>query len=344
MSSNNNQKSKASSGVLTKIMRSEIAILLGVLIALSIVLTFLSPVFFTQHNIVTTLRQISLVAICGFGLTLVILSGEIDLSIGSAQAIAGLIVVYVLNSTGSIALGIAAALSFGIIYGALNGFIVAVGGVNSLIATLGTMAIWRGVAMVTTGAVSIQSAVPEFMDVGTGFIGPFPNALLIAVALYVILYYVLHMTTFGRYIYCVGGNKEAARLAGLPVVRIKMMVYIICGVCAMLSGVLLASRMASAQPTAGTGFELVVIASVILGGISLAGGIGSITGALLGMMILGVLQNGLTLLDVSSFWQDIIRGCLIIMAVFLDGRRKENLAKQLIREQKKHNESEQVKS
>jgi len=328
---------------LTRIVRSEIAVLFAALAVLCIILSFLSPVFMTQHNIMTTLRQISLVAICGFGLTLIILSGEIDLSVGSAQAVAGLVAIYTLNYTGSVWLAIIAALSAGVIYGAINGILVTAGKINSLITTLGTMAIWRGIAMVSTGAVSVQSEVPEFMDVATGFVGPFPNALLIAIALYAILFYVLHKTTFGRYIYSVGGNKEAARLAGLPVARIKLLVYTISGVCTMLAGVLLASRMASGQPTAGTGFELVVIASVILGGVSLSGGIGSITGALLGMVILGVLQNGLTLLDVSSFWQDIIRGCLIIMAVFLDSRRKENLAKRLAREQKNYDGSEQEK-
>ena len=282
-----------------------------------------------------TLRQVSLTAICGFGLTMIILVGEIDLSVGSQQAIAGISSIYVLNSTHSIVLALLAALACGLVVGAINGLLVTQAKLNSLIATLGTMAIWRGAAMVITGAVSIQSAVPEFADLATGFVGPIPNAVIIAVALYAIIYYLLNHTTFGRYIYAIGGNKEASKLSGLPVNRIKLIVYIVGSLLTMLSGVLLASRMASAQPTAGTGFEMIVIASVILGGVSLSGGVGTIAGALIGMLILGVLQNGLTLLDVSSFWQDITRGIVIILAVFVDSVRKESIAKRLIREQKK---------
>ncbi|MCL2035446.1 MAG: ABC transporter permease [Oscillospiraceae bacterium] len=330
------------SGLLTKMMRSEIFVLLIALVLLCVIVSCLSPVFLTTRNIMTTLRQVSLTAICGFGLTLIILVGEIDLSVGSAQAVAGLVMVLVLNSTGSIVLGIITALLVGAVYGAINGILVTAGKLNSLIATLGTMAIWRGACMVTTNAVSIQSTVPQFQELATGFVGPFPNALLMAVAVYIALYYMLNKTTFGRYLYAIGGNQEAARLSGLPVARMKVIVYIISGMLTMFAGVLLSSRMASAQPTAGTGFEMVVIASIILGGVSLSGGIGTIAGALLGMLILGVLQNGLTLLDVSSFWQDITRGLLIIIAVFLDARRKDSVVKRLLREQKKQEGSEQA--
>jgi len=266
---------------------------------------------------------------------MVILVGEIDLSIGSQQAIAGISSVYILNTTGSITLAIIAALFCGVVIGAINGILVTKGKINSLIATLGTMAIWRGAAMVITGAVSIQSKIENFQEIATGFTGFIPNAVILAAIIYVIIYYILNYTTFGRKIYAIGGNKEASRLSGLPVDRIKLIVFIINGVLTMLSGVLLASRMASAQPTAGTGFEMIVIASVILGGVSLAGGTGTIAGALIGMMILGVLQNGLTLLDVSSFWQDITRGIVIILAVLVDGIRKESVAKRLVLEQKK---------
>jgi ribose transport system permease protein len=265
---------------------------------------------------------------------MVILIGEIDLSVGSQQAIAGVSSVYILNSTQSIPLAILAALFCGAVIGGINGLLVTKAKINSLIATLGTMAIWRGVAMVITGAVSFQSRVAGFQNFATGFIGFVPNAVVLALFLYIVIYYVLNYTTFGRKIYAIGGNKEAARLSGLSVDNIKLVVYIMSGILTMLSGVLLASRMASAQPTAGTGFEMLVIASVILGGVSLAGGVGSISGALIGMIILGVLQNGLTLLDVSSFWQDITRGIVIILAVFVDGARKESIAKRLVKEQK----------
>ena len=328
-------KNKPVQKILERIRQSDILVLLIVLAVVCIVVSFLSPVFLTRRNIMNTLRQVSLTAICGFGLAMVVLVGEIDLSVGSQQAIAGISSVYVLNATGSIPLAIIAALLCGVVVGAVNGLLVTKANINSLIATLGTMAIWRGTAMVITGAVSFQSRVEKFQTIATGFIGFIPNAVVLAAVLYIGIYYVLNHTTFGRKIYAIGGNKEASRLSGLPVNRIKLMVYVISSVLTMLSGVLLASRMASAQPTAGTGFEMIVIASVILGGISLAGGTGTIAGALIGMMILGVLQNGLTLLDVSSFWQDITRGIVIILAVFVDGIGKESIAKRLVREQKK---------
>lgn len=322
-------------GFWEKLKQSDILLLLVALIVLCVIVQCFTPVFLTKRNIMNTLRQVSLTAICGFGMTMVILIGEIDLSVGSQQAIAGISSVIVLNETGSPFLAVLAALVCGVVVGAVNGLLVTKLKLNSLIATLGTMAIWRGACMVVTGAVSIQSEVPAFQEIGTGFIGPVPNAVVIAVILYVGVYYLLNHTTFGRQVYAIGGNAEASRLAGLPVERIKMIVYVVCGVLSMLSGVLLASRMSSAQPTAGTGFEMIVIASVILGGISMDGGIGSIAGALIGMLILGVLQNGLTLMDVSSFWQDITRGLVIIIAVYLDNVRKSSIAKKLIKEQQR---------
>jgi ribose transport system permease protein len=328
-------KNRSAQKFLEKVRQSDLLVLLVVLVVLCIVVSFLTPVFLSRRNIMNTLRQVSLTAICGFGLTMVILVGEIDLSVGSQQAIAGISSVYILNTTGSISLAIIAALVCGAAVGAINGLLVTKAKLNSLIATLGTMAIWRGAAMVITGAVSIQSGVEGFQEIATGFVGFIPNAVIMAAIIYLVIYYILNHSTFGRKIYAIGGNKEASRLSGLPVDRIKLMVYIVSGILTMLSGVLLASRMASAQPTAGTGFEMVVIASVILGGVSLAGGIGTISGALIGMIILGVLQNGLTLLDVSSFWQDITRGIVIIIAVFVDGMRKESIAKRLVKEQKK---------
>lgn len=319
---------------ITKIKQSDILVLIIALAVLCIIISILSPVFFTEKNIMNTLRQVSLTAICGFGLTLVILTGEIDLSIGSQQAIAGIVSVNILNATGSILVAVLAAMVGGVVVGGINGILVTKCKLNSMIVTLGTMAIWRGVSMVATGAVSIQARVENFSDLGMGFIGPIPNAVIIAAILFAIIYYVLKHTTFGRYLYAIGGNREASKVSGLPVDRTKITVFIICSVLSMLSGVLLASRMGSGQPSAGVGFEMIVIASVILGGCSLSGGVGSISGALIGMLILGVLQNGLTLLDVSSFWQDITRGLVIIIAVYMDSLRKDSIIKKLIREQK----------
>lgn len=322
------------SSVWKKIGQSNTSVLLIALIILCAIAYILKPVFLSQRNIMNTLRQISLTAICGFGLTLIILSGEIDLSVGSQQAVAGIVSVIVLNTTGSVILAIVAALLAGVIVGTINGLIVTKLKINSMIATLGTMAIWRGSSMVYTQAVSIQSKFDVFQELATGFIGPIPNAVILAILIFFAIYFLLNYTKFGRYIYVIGGNSEAARYAGLPVSQVKLTVYIIGSVLTMFAGVLLASRMASAQPTAGTGLEMIVIASVILGGVSLSGGIGSIVGATIGMVILGVLQNALTLMDVSSFWQDITRGVVIILAVSVDVVRKDRIAKSLVRAQR----------
>ena len=337
----NSQKTTAKS-VFSKIKDSDILFLVIALIVLCVIMSLTSQVFLSERNIMNMLRQVSLTAVCGFGLTMVILLGEIDLSVGSQQAIAGLCSVVTLNATGSIALAVLAALAAGAGVGALNGFLVAKGKMNSLIVTLGTMTIWRGVAMVTTDAVSIQVAYPDFQVLGTGYVGPIPNGVIIMAVLFVAIWYILRHTTFGRYIYAIGGNQEASKLAGLPVDRMRITVYIISGVLTMLAGVLLASRMSSAQPSAGDGFEMTVIAAIILGGVSLNGGIGGIGGAFIGMLILGVLENGLTLLDVSSFWQNIARGIVIILAVYLDEVRKARLAKKIVQEQKDHLKKEGI--
>lgn len=332
------QKSEKQESLFKRLQQSDIFVLIIALILLCIISYIIKPVFLSQRNIMNVLRQVSLTAICGYGVTMIVLVGEIDLSVGSQQAVAGIVSVSVLNQTGNIALAIIAALFAGVIVGGINGLIITKLQMNSMIVTLGTMAIWRGASMVYTGAVSIPSAYPAFQELATGYIGSVPNAVIIAVILFAITYFVLNHTTFGRYIYAVGGNKEAAKFAGLPVNEIKMAVYIIGGVLSMLSGVLLASRMASAQPTAGDGFEMTVISAIILGGVSLSGGIGSITGAVIGMLILGVLENALTLMDVNSFWQDITRGLVIIIAVAMDILRQKRVAKNLILNQKQQKE------
>ena len=286
------------------------------------VLSTLSPVFLTTGNITNILRDASLVAIAGFGMVVIILQGEIDLSVGSSQAVVGILTVVVLNTTHSVAAAIVAGILLGALVGLVNGLLVTVARINSLIATLGMMAILRGVAMVGTDAVSIQARVTDFVHVGTGYVGGVPVPVLIAAVLYGGVWFLLHHTPFGRYVYAVGGNREAAELAGLPVLRIRVTVFVLGGMLAALSAVVLASRMNSGQPNAGLGFELQVIAAVVLGGVSLTGGVGSLLGALIGILILTVLNNGLVLLNVSSFYHDIARGVVIILAVYLDTRRR----------------------
>lgn len=313
-----------------RLLQNEQAGLLLAFILLCVVLSFLSPVFFTALNIKNVLRDAALVAIAGIGMVMVILLGEIDLSVGSVQAVAGIVAVAVLNSFSSVSVALAATLFAGACIGLINGLLITRAQINSLIATLGMMAILRGGAMVSTQAVSIQGAVDSFIEIGTGHLGPLPVPVLIAFLLLVLFFYVLHYTTFGRYVYAVGGNPQAARLSGLPVDKIRIAVFVVAGLLAALSAFILASRLNSGQPNAGLGFELQVIAAVILGGISLTGGVGTLAGALIGILILTVLSNGLVLLNVSSFYHDIVRGIVIILAVYLDTRRKQSLVRRML--------------
>ncbi len=316
---------------LGELLSGEQASLVIALAVLCVIATVLTPVFLTSTNIMNVLRQTSLIAIAGIGMVQIILMGEIDLSVGSTQALVGVFSVWVLNATGSIPLAFVAGLALGALVGLMNGLLVTKAKINSLIATLGTMAIIRGVAFVSTGAVSIQAKIIEFETLGTGYIGPFPIPVVMTIILFAIFYYILHHTAFGRYIYAIGGNVNAARLSGLPVERLKIIVYVMGSAFAAISAMVLTARMSSGQPNAGLGFELQVVAAVILGGISLTGGVGTLTGAFIGMLILGVLNNALILLNVSSFYHEIARGAVIILAVYLDGTRRRNLQKKLIK-------------
>ena len=313
-----------------RLLHADQAGLLIAFILLCIVISYLSPVFLKTSNLKNVLRDASLVAISGIGLVMIILLGEIDLSVGSSQALVGISSVALLNASGSVALALIGALIIGALIGLINGLLVTKAQINSLIATLGMMAILRGTAMVSTQAVSIQAEGETFLNVGTGYWGPLPIPVILALVLFIVFYAMLHHTPFGRYIYAIGGNQEAARLAGLAVNRTKIIVFIIGGVLAALSAFILASRLNSGQPNAGLGFELQVIAAVVLGGVSLTGGIGTLLGALIGVLILTVLNNGLVLLNVSSFYHDIARGLVIILAVYVDSRRRQSLLKRLV--------------
>lgn len=325
--------------VFGRMMKNELSGLIIALAALMVVFGCLTSVFFTPLNITNILRQVSLNAIAAIGMTMIIISGEIDLSVGSIQALAGVAAVMALNATGSIFIAIIVALAIGVGTGLCNGALVTKLGLNSLIATLATMAIYRGIIMVATDAISQIVTVEGFSEIGAGSLfvvpGYFPGVpipVIIAAVLIVIFHFVLSGSKFGRYVYAVGGNKESAKLAGLNVPKIKMQVYILGNILFALSAVILTSRLDSGQPNAGEGMEMNVIAAVILGGVSLNGGTGTLLGAIIGVVILGVIQNGLVLLNVNSFWQDIVRGIVIILAVYLDVRRKKSVEKRLLKE------------
>ncbi len=318
--------------ILQKMLRQEQSGLLIALIVLAVVFSIATPIFFTGLNLVNILRQVSLNAIAAIGMTMIILTGEIDLSVGSIQALAGVTAVMVLNSTGSILIALIVCLAIGVATGLSTGLIVTKLGINSLIATLGTMAIYRGIIMVATQAVSQPVLVEGFSDIGAGSVAGIPIPVIIAAGLIAVFIFILNNTVFGRYIYAVGGNKDSAKLAGLNVSNIKLKVYIIGNILFALSAFILTSRLDSGQAIAGTGMEMNVIAACILGGVSLNGGTGSLAGAIIGVVILGVIQNGLVLLDVNTFYHDIVRGAVILIAVYLDVRRKKSSEARLLRE------------
>jgi len=299
------------------------------LLLLCICMSFLSSKFLTGSNIINIFRQASQYGICAIGMVMVILLGGIDLSVGSVQAMAGVASVVVLNKTDSIFLAVGTGILVGAFVGLVNSLIITKMNITPLICTLGTMSIISGVTLVATKAVSYQVTNKTYMKLGMGRIGMIPIPVIILAVLIVIFYFILKHTVYGRYIYAIGGNKNAASLAGIPVDTIIIITYIISGMLTGLAAVILSARLGSGQPTAGTGFEMSVIAAVIIGGVSLSGGKGSLSGAMIGVLTLYVLTNGMVLLDVSSFWQDIMRGILIILAVYIDERRRAQSEKKL---------------
>lgn len=301
-------------------------------IVLCIIFAILEPAFIKPINIFNVLRQVSIYGLLAIGMTFVILTGGIDLSVGSLLALAGLVAAAVEKGgtgllTGGAAgeaggYGLPAAIAAAIVVGLLGGLLQGLGvsklKVPPFIVTLGGLSAFRGAALLFSGGQPISAFRAEYSFWGQGLIGPVPVPVIIFLSFAVIAFIVLRYTKYGRRIYAVGGNKEAARLSGLNVDRLTMSVYVITGFFAGLSGFLLSSRLNSAEQTAGVGYELTVIAGVVIGGTSLFGGEGGIFGTVIGILLIGVLANGLTLLNVSSYWQQILIGLIIVFAVFFD--------------------------
>ncbi|MBK8051419.1 MAG: ABC transporter permease [Anaerolineales bacterium] len=302
------------------------------LIILCVVFAVLEPAFISERNIFNVLRQVSIYGLLAIGMTFVILTGGIDLSIGSLLALAGLVGAAVYKGgTGLLSAGtagqangfglpaaIAAAIAVGLIGGALQGTAVAKLKVPAFIVTLGGLSVFRGLALVFSSGQPISTFPPEYTYLGQGLIGPVPIPVIFFVTFAIIAHIVLRYMRYGRHIYAIGGNQEASRLSGLNVGRLTLSVYLITGFFAGFSGFLLSSRLNSAEVIAGAGYELTVIAGVVIGGTSLFGGEGSIFGTVIGIVLIGVLNNGLTLLNVSPYYQQVIIGLIIVLAVYLD--------------------------
>ncbi|GGD00258.1 ribose ABC transporter permease [Enterococcus sp. DIV0242_7C1] len=294
------------------------------LIALVIVVTVLNPSFITPNNLLNLLRQVSINALIAFGMSFVILTGGIDLSVGSTLALSGALTAGLIANGISPILAMLVGMVLGAFLGLINGLLITKGKMAPFIATLATMTIYRGATLVYTDGNPItgigDSFIFQFMGKGYLFGVPFP--IFVMLIFFLLLYVLLHKTAFGKKTYAVGGNLKAAEIAGVKTDRVQMIIYTISGLMASISGIILTSRLNSAQPTAGQAYEMDAIAAVVLGGTSLSGGKGRLFGTLIGALIIGTINNGLNLLGVSSFYQQIVKGLVIIIAVLLD--RKQN--------------------
>ncbi|WP_028862399.1 ribose ABC transporter permease [Psychromonas aquimarina] len=320
-----NQDSPKSGGLINKEWFIEQKSLIA-LIMLIVVVSFLNEYFFTVDNILNILRQTSVIAILAAGMTLVILTAGIDLSVGSILALCGAFAASMISMEIPVLIAVPVSLLGGAALGSVAGVIIAKGKVQAFIATLVTMTLLRGVTMVYTDGRPISTGFTDVADAfawfGTGYLFGIPVPVWLMVGVFAGIWYLLNHTRFGRYIYALGGNESATLLSGINVDRIKIGVYSICGLLSALAGIIITSRLSSAQPTAGMGYELDAIAAVVLGGTSLAGGKGRIMGTLIGALIIGVLNNALNLLDVSSYYQMIVKAVVILLAVLVDNKHK----------------------
>lgn len=297
--------------------------LLG-LIVLCVIISIATPRFLNINNILNVLTQVSVNAILAIGMSFVILTGGIDLSVGSTLALAGAIAAtFAKGSNGGILVPLLIAIVLGAIIGLFNGLFVSKGKMQAFIVTLASMTIFRGATYVYTNGTPVSGISGNFINIGNKKIAGIPMPVLIIFLIFIIAWYILTQTRYGRYVYALGGNEDSARLSGINTNKVKTLVYVISGITAALAGVIVTSRVGSASPNAGAGFELDAIAAVVLGGTSLSGGEGSITGTLIGAMIIGVLNNGLNLMNVSPYYQSIVKGAVILFAILLDKRSKK---------------------
>lgn len=288
------------------------------LILISTALTFGSPHFLTVSNLLNVVQQSTIIAIIAAGMTLVIISRGIDLSVGSIVALSGLVTADALHGQVPVAVAVAAGMGTGFICGWINGLLISYASLPPFIATLGTMGVVRGVALMYAGGGSISGFSGEFRVLAEGTVLGIPAPVAVMIAVYILGHGLLTQTRLGRHAYAIGGNEEAALLAGINVRFSKTLLYALCGLLSGLAAVLLTARLNSAQSVAGTMYELDAIAAVVLGGTSLMGGVGTMLGTILGSLIMGVLRNGLNLLDVSSYVQQVVIGSVIVAAVLID--------------------------
>ncbi|MFJ7930379.1 ABC transporter permease [Peribacillus sp. NPDC096622] len=293
------------------------------LVLLFIVITVLNPSFMEPNNILNLLRQTSINALIAFGMTFIILTGGIDLSVGSILALSSALMAGMMVSGIDPILAILVGVLLGAIMGVINGILVSKGKMAPFIVTLATMTIFRGLTLVYTDGKPITGIGDSemFQMLGRGYFLGLPVPAVVMVIAFLILWFLLHKTSFGRKTYAIGGNERASRISGIKVDRVKVAIYGLAGTMAAIAGAILTSRLNSAQPTAGQSYEMDAIAAVVLGGTSLSGGKGRLFGTLVGVLIIGTLNNGMNLLGVSSFYQQVVKGAVILIAVLLDRKK-----------------------
>ncbi|MEV4005207.1 ABC transporter permease [Actinomadura sp. NPDC049753] len=287
------------------------------LLLVGIILTIASPVFLTHNNLMNVGLATSVAALLAVGQSYVIILAEIDLSVGAALGFTAVVTAQTLRDHGLVA-GVGAGVATGAAIGLVNGLLVTKTRMPSFIATLATMSVLSGLSLQLTKGNPVAVTDYDFQGIGQSRIAGVPVPVVIMLVVFAVFGYLLARTRFGRYVYATGDNTEAARLSGVRTDRVKILAFVISGVLAALAGFILTARLSTAEPTAGTGLELEAIAAVIIGGTSLAGGRGTLLGTLVGALVLGVIDNGMNLLDVSPFLQNVVKGLVILLAVFLD--------------------------
>ena len=305
-------------GYLDNLKVSREIVLFAVLIAVVAVMSFLSPFFLTLSNLLNTSRLFTEIGLIALGMTLIIITAGIDLSVGSALALVSVTVGFSFAAGVPLPLAILLGLLVGLLAGAFNSFFVTQLDLHPLVVTLGTLALFRGIAFGLSDADAVSDFPPWFDYFGQFFIGPIPGQLLVFIVAVVAVWLILSRTRFGRYVYAIGHNEEAARFSGVPIRRVKIALYTGTGLLVALAAVIYTSRVSTARADSGTGLELDVIAAVVLGGASIYGGKGTIAGTVLGLLIISTLRNGLVLAGVSSTWQLFMLGVLLIAAVFFN--------------------------
>lgn len=294
-------------------------------VVLCVLLSLITPKFLTVSNLTNIVTQVSINALLAFGVTFVIITGGIDLSIGSMVAVTGVVAaLFAHPDSYPVIVPVLAGLLAGLALGALNGFVITRTKVPPFIVTLGTMTIGRGLALILSKGRPISNLSDSFNFIGGGQILGIPSPIIILIIAFIGCSVLLKKTVMGRYMYAVGGNEQAAEASGIQLNKVKMVVYTLCGGLAALAGILLTSRITTGQPNAGVGFELDAIAAAIIGGTSTSGGTGTITGTLIGALLIGVISNGLDLLNVTSYYQQVVMGIIIIGAVVLDSLSRAN--------------------